>query len=51
VLKANNLTLPSGQLSTDGTKTPVSTIGTLTSVEQVQTSSSARPGRRRTSRP
>jgi HAE1 family hydrophobic/amphiphilic exporter-1 len=36
VLKANNLTLPSGQINTDGSKTPVSTIGRLTSVEQVQ---------------
>ena len=36
VLKANNLTLPSGQIATDGTRTPVSTIGALTSVEQVQ---------------
>ncbi len=30
ILQANNLTLPSGQLSTDGTRTPVSTIGTFT---------------------
>ena len=29
VLQANNLTLPSGQLPTDGSKIPVSTIGTL----------------------
>ncbi|MGZ9160775.1 MAG: efflux RND transporter permease subunit, partial [Candidatus Limnocylindrales bacterium] len=36
VLSANNLTFPSGQLSSDGTKIPVSTIGTLTSVEQVR---------------
>jgi HAE1 family hydrophobic/amphiphilic exporter-1 len=36
VLKANNLTLPSGQIKTDGSKTPVSTIGRLTSVAQVQ---------------
>ena len=31
VLTANNLTFPSGQLSDDGTKIPVSTIGRLTS--------------------
>ena len=36
VLSANNLTFPSGQLSADGTKIPVSTIGTLTSVEQIR---------------
>ena len=36
VLTANNLTLPSGQLSDDGTKIPVSTIGTLTSEEQIE---------------
>jgi HAE1 family hydrophobic/amphiphilic exporter-1 len=36
VLSANNLTFPSGQLSADGTKIPVSTIGTLTSLEQVR---------------
>jgi HAE1 family hydrophobic/amphiphilic exporter-1 len=36
VLTANNLTFPSGQLSADGTKIPVSTIGALTSVEQVR---------------
>jgi HAE1 family hydrophobic/amphiphilic exporter-1 len=35
VLTANNLTFPSGQLSDDGTKIPVSTIGTLTSEEDV----------------
>ena len=36
VLTANNLTLPSGQLSDGGTKIPVSTIGTLTSEEQIE---------------
>ena len=36
VLTANNLTFPSGQLSDDGTKIPVSTIGTLTSEEDIE---------------
>ncbi len=36
VLTANNLTLPSGQLSADGTRIPVSTIGTLTSAQQIE---------------
>jgi HAE1 family hydrophobic/amphiphilic exporter-1 len=36
VLTANNLTLPSGQLSDEGTKIPVSTIGTLTSEDQIR---------------
>ena len=36
VLTDNNLTLPSGQLSDGGTKIPVSTIGTLTSPEQIE---------------
>ena len=36
ILGANNLTLPSGQLPADGSRTPVSTIGKLTSVEEVQ---------------
>jgi HAE1 family hydrophobic/amphiphilic exporter-1 len=36
VLTANNLTIPSGQLSADGTKIPVSTIGSLTSEAQVE---------------
>ena len=36
VLGANNLTLPSGQLPADGSRTPVSTIGRLTSAEQVE---------------
>ena len=35
VLTANNLTLPAGQLSTDGTQIPVSTSGSFTSVDQV----------------
>ena len=35
ILQANNLTFPSGQLSGDGTRTPVSTIGRFTSVEEV----------------
>ncbi len=36
VLQANNLTFPSGQLSDDGTQIPVSTIGELTSPEQIE---------------
>jgi HAE1 family hydrophobic/amphiphilic exporter-1 len=36
VLTANNLTFPSGQLSDGGTRIPVSTIGTLTSAEQIE---------------
>ena len=36
VLTANNLTLPSGQLSDGGTKIPVSTIGRLTSQEHIE---------------
>jgi HAE1 family hydrophobic/amphiphilic exporter-1 len=36
VLTANNLTFPSGQLSDDGTQIPVSTIGELTSPEQIE---------------
>ena len=35
VLQANNLTFPSGQLVDDGTKIPVSTIGTLTTADQI----------------
>ena len=35
VLAANNLTFPAGQVSDGGTRIPVSTIGRLTSVEQV----------------
>ena len=34
-LSANNLTVPSGQIATDGSSTPVSTIGRLTSAEEV----------------
>lgn len=36
ILTANNLTLPSGQISTDGTNIPVSTIGTITSLVQIE---------------
>jgi HAE1 family hydrophobic/amphiphilic exporter-1 len=36
ILTANNLTLPSGQIATDGTNIPVSTIGTLTSIAQIE---------------
>ncbi len=36
VLQANNLTVPSGQLPADGSKIPVSTIGSFTSVDQVR---------------
>ncbi len=36
ILQANNLTLPSGQLPADGQKIPVSTIGELTSVDQIR---------------
>ena len=36
VLTANNLTFPSGQLSDGGTKIPVSTIGRLTSQEDIE---------------
>jgi HAE1 family hydrophobic/amphiphilic exporter-1 len=35
VLQANNVTIPSGQLQTDGTHIPVSTEGKLTSVDQI----------------
>jgi HAE1 family hydrophobic/amphiphilic exporter-1 len=35
VLTANNLTFPSGELSDGGTRIPVSTIGELTSAEQI----------------
>ncbi len=37
ILAANNLTLPSGQITTGGTNTPVSTIGSLTSIAQLET--------------
>ncbi len=36
VLAANNLTFPSGQITTEGSKIPVSTIGRIDSVEQVE---------------
>ncbi len=36
ILTANNLTLPSGQITSDGTNIPVSTIGTLSSVAQIE---------------
>ena len=36
ILTANNLTLPSGQITSDGTNIPVSTIGTITSVAQIE---------------
>jgi HAE1 family hydrophobic/amphiphilic exporter-1 len=35
VLQANNVTVPAGQLQADGTRIPVSTIGSLTSVDQI----------------
>jgi HAE1 family hydrophobic/amphiphilic exporter-1 len=36
ILAANNLTLPSGQITSDGTNIPVSTIGTLASLDQIE---------------
>ena len=36
ILAANNLTVPTGQISTDGTNIPVSTIGSITSLEQIE---------------
>ena len=36
VLAANNLTFPSGQITADGTKIPVSTIGRIESIETVE---------------
>ena len=36
ILAANNLTIPSGQITADGTNLPVSTIGTITSVAQIE---------------
>jgi HAE1 family hydrophobic/amphiphilic exporter-1 len=36
ILAANNLTLPSGQISSDDTNIPVSTIGTITSIAQIE---------------
>ena len=35
VLTANNITVPAGQLQADGTRIPVSTIGALTSIDQI----------------
>ena len=35
VLQANELTVPSGQLNSDGQRDPSSTIGELTSVDQI----------------
>ena len=35
VLRANNLTLPSGQLVADGDKIPVSTIGTFSTIDEI----------------
>ena len=35
ILQANNLTIPSGQLPADGSRTAVSTIGRLTSAEEI----------------
>jgi HAE1 family hydrophobic/amphiphilic exporter-1 len=36
LLQANNLTLPAGQLTTEGTKIPVSTIGRFDTVEAIE---------------
>jgi hydrophobic/amphiphilic exporter-1 (mainly G- bacteria), HAE1 family len=36
ILQANNLTIPSGQLPEGGTRIPVSTVGELTSVAQIE---------------
>ncbi len=36
VLQANNLTFPGGQLSSDGTKIPVTTIGRFDSIDQIE---------------
>jgi HAE1 family hydrophobic/amphiphilic exporter-1 len=36
VLTANNLTLPGGELSVDGGRIPVSTIGRFTSIDQIE---------------
>jgi len=35
VLQANNITVPGGQLQQGGTRIPVSTVGSLTSVDQI----------------
>jgi HAE1 family hydrophobic/amphiphilic exporter-1 len=36
ILAANNLTVPTGQITTDGTNIPVSTIGSITSLAQIE---------------
>ena len=36
ILTANNLTIPSGQITSDGSNIPVSTIGSLGSLEEIQ---------------
>jgi HAE1 family hydrophobic/amphiphilic exporter-1 len=36
VLQANNLTLPSGQVSGEGTRIPVSTSGTIASIDELE---------------
>ena len=36
ILAANNLTLPSGQITSDGRNIPVSTIGAITSIAQIE---------------
>ena len=36
VLAANNLTVPSGQITTDGTNIPVSTIGRIASLDEIR---------------
>ncbi len=36
ILTANNLTLPSGQITSDGTNIPVSTIGAFTSIAEIE---------------
>jgi HAE1 family hydrophobic/amphiphilic exporter-1 len=36
VLAANNLTFPSGQIASEGTNIPVSTIGSFTSIAQIE---------------
>jgi hydrophobic/amphiphilic exporter-1 (mainly G- bacteria), HAE1 family len=36
VLSANNLTFPAGQIQADGTKIPVSTIGSFTTIDEIK---------------
>ncbi len=36
VLQANNLTVPSGQIAADGSRVPVSTIGSFSSIDQIR---------------